>query len=65
MFQTLRRKIPQLIDRMMNTAGASGRFGPTSVEGLSNLLKRTWDPVAPSLPAFKPVCSIFLSRIPQ
>nr|XP_018913142.1 PREDICTED: KAT8 regulatory NSL complex subunit 3 [Bemisia tabaci] len=52
--QTLRRKIPQLIDRMMNTAGASGRFGPTSVEGLSNLLKRTWDPVAPSLPAFKP-----------
>lgn len=48
--QTLRQKIPQLIDKMIAVQpNINARGGSITWETLGSLLKRSWDPVAPSL----------------
>ncbi|KAF3424383.1 hypothetical protein E2986_02217 [Frieseomelitta varia] len=48
--QCLRLKIPQLIDKMIAVQpNISGKTGSITWETLGSLLKRTWDPIAPSL----------------
>lgn len=54
--QTLRIKIPQLIDKMIaGQPNLNAKTGVIPWENLSMLLKKTWDPVAPTLNASKPV----------
>lgn len=48
--QTLRLKIPQLIDKMIAIQpNISARMGSITWETLGSLLKRSWDPIAPVL----------------
>ncbi|CAL7938463.1 unnamed protein product [Xylocopa violacea] len=48
--QTLRLKIPQLIDKMIAVQpNINAKTGSITWETLGSLFKRTWDPVAPSL----------------
>ncbi|XP_017889717.1 KAT8 regulatory NSL complex subunit 3 [Ceratina calcarata] len=48
--QNLRLKIPQLIDKMIAVQpNINAKTGSITWETLGSLLKRTWDPVAPSL----------------
>ncbi|KMQ90286.1 kat8 regulatory nsl complex subunit 3-like isoform x1 protein, partial [Lasius niger] len=48
--QTLRQKIPQLIDKMIAVQpNINAKGGSITWETLGSLLKRSWDPVAPSL----------------
>ncbi|XP_061941748.1 KAT8 regulatory NSL complex subunit 3 isoform X2 [Apis cerana] len=48
--QTLRLKIPQLIDKMIAVQpNINAKTGSITWETLGSLLKRTWDPVTPSL----------------
>lgn len=54
--QTLRLKLPQLIDRMMSVQPSiNSKSGSITWETLGSLLKRSWDPLAPSLNSHKPV----------
>lgn len=55
--QTLRQKIPQLIDKMVAVQPNVNAKNPSSVawETLGPLLKKSWDPVGPILNANKPV----------
>ncbi|KAI4459456.1 testis development protein prtd [Holotrichia oblita] len=52
--QTLKSKLPTFIDKMMYGPVSNNRVGITSNESLYPLLKRAWDPVAPSLNQDKP-----------
>ncbi|XP_058800499.1 KAT8 regulatory NSL complex subunit 3 isoform X2 [Phymastichus coffea] len=54
--QTLRQKIPQLIDKMVAIQPNVNAKSPSSVtwETLGPLLKKSWDPVGPILNANKP-----------
>lgn len=53
--QTLRAKIPSLIDRMIAQSASAKRQGSTpSVDALNMLLKRPWDPVYNTLSQQKP-----------
>ncbi|XP_050448837.1 KAT8 regulatory NSL complex subunit 3 isoform X1 [Cataglyphis hispanica] len=53
--QTLRVKIPQLIDKMIAVQpNINARGGSITWETLGSLLKRSWDPVAPSLNGSRP-----------
>ncbi|XP_078053206.1 reduction in Cnn dots 1 [Augochlora pura] len=48
--QTLRLKIPQLIDKMIAVQpNINAKTGSITWETLGTLLKRSWDPIAPSL----------------
>ncbi|XP_076650445.1 reduction in Cnn dots 1 [Halictus rubicundus] len=48
--QTLRLKIPQLIDKMIAVQpNINAKTGSITWETLGSLLKRSWDPIAPSL----------------
>ncbi|XP_012153364.1 reduction in Cnn dots 1 isoform X2 [Megachile rotundata] len=48
--QTLRLKIPQLIDKMIAVQpNINAKTGSITWETLGSLLKRTWDPVTPNL----------------
>lgn len=61
--QTLRAKIPQLIDKIISAQpNLTGKNGSITWETLGTLLKRSWDPVSAILNANKPV-SIVLSNI--
>lgn len=52
--QTLRPKIPQLIDKMIAVQpNINSRTGPITWETLGSLLKRSWDPVSQSLSGSK------------
>jgi regulatory NSL complex subunit 3 len=59
--QTLRQKVPQLIDKMIaiqpniNSKGSSVTW-----ETLGPLLKKSWDPVGPVLNASRPVIIIYI-----
>lgn len=54
--QTLRVKIPQLIDRMMSVQpNINARAGPITWETLGSLLKRSWDPLATCFNSNRPV----------
>ncbi|XP_033207462.1 KAT8 regulatory NSL complex subunit 3 isoform X2 [Belonocnema kinseyi] len=53
--QTLRLKIPQLIDKMIAVqTNINGKGGPVTWETLGSLLKRSWDPVIQTLNSNKP-----------
>ncbi|GJQ72599.1 putative histone H4-K16 acetylation [Trypoxylus dichotomus] len=52
--QTLKSKLPTFVDKMMYGPVSNNRVGITSNESLYPLLKRPWDPVAPSLNQDKP-----------
>lgn len=47
--QTLRVKIPQLIDKIIALPPISNRIGPVTWETFGTVLKRSWDPIASSL----------------
>ncbi|KAL2718189.1 KAT8 regulatory NSL complex subunit 3 isoform X1 [Vespula squamosa] len=48
--QTLRLKIPQLVDKMITVQpNINAKNGSITWETLGSLLKRTWDPIAPTL----------------
>ncbi|XP_044735628.1 mucin-6 isoform X3 [Chrysoperla carnea] len=51
--QTLKSKIPTLVDKMMFGPNSSTKVGLTSNENLFPLLKRSWDPVAQTLTQHK------------
>ena len=51
--QTLKSKIPSLIERMIEKQAK--KLGDKSQEALALLLKRAWDPVSSVLAAHKPV----------
>lgn len=54
--QTLRLKIPQLIDKMIAVQpNISAKGGSITWETLGSLLKRSWDPVAQNLSGNRPV----------
>ena len=42
--QTMRKKIPQLVDKMVGGRMCDERLAPTSKEAVRMLLKRKWDP---------------------
>ncbi|XP_076308302.1 uncharacterized protein LOC143223773 isoform X2 [Tachypleus tridentatus] len=54
--QTLKSKVPSLMDRFMNHIQSSPvcQSGPTSSDALNLLLKRPWDPVLHMLNLYKP-----------
>nr|XP_012222923.1 PREDICTED: KAT8 regulatory NSL complex subunit 3 isoform X1 [Linepithema humile]XP_012222924.1 PREDICTED: KAT8 regulatory NSL complex subunit 3 isoform X1 [Linepithema humile] len=53
--QVLRLKIPQLIDKMIAVQpNINSKTGSITWETLGSLLKRSWDPIAPSLNGIKP-----------
>lgn len=57
--QTLRLKIPQLIDKMIAVQpNISAKDGSITWETLGSLLKRSWDPVAQNLSGNRPVSII-------
>lgn len=59
--QTLRLKIPQLIDKMIAVqTNINGKGGPVTWETLGSLLKRSWDPVIQTLNSNKPVSIVFI-----
>lgn len=62
--QTIRQKIPQLVDKMIAVPSSANSKG-TSItwETLAPLLRKTWDPVAPILNANKPVIMFCLFSI--
>lgn len=62
--QTIRQKIPQLVDKMIAVPPSANSKG-TSItwETLAPLLRKTWDPVAPILNANKPVIMFCLFSI--
>ncbi|XP_012278162.1 KAT8 regulatory NSL complex subunit 3 isoform X2 [Orussus abietinus] len=53
--QTLRLKIPQLVDKMIAVQpNINAKGGPITWETLGSLLKRSWDPIGPALSANRP-----------
>lgn len=59
--QTIRQKIPQLVDKMIAVVPTSNSKGTAVTwETLAPLLKKTWDPVTPVLNANKAVIIVFI-----
>ncbi|XP_021919608.1 KAT8 regulatory NSL complex subunit 3 isoform X3 [Zootermopsis nevadensis] len=52
--QSLKAKVPTLVDKMIAVSTLASKTGPASAENLNNLLKRPWDPAAGSLSQHKP-----------
>lgn len=52
--QTLKSKLPTLVEKMIASSSSSTRIGNTNAEALNLLLKRPWDPVASALAQYKP-----------
>lgn len=52
--QSLKAKVPVLVDKMIAVSTLASKTGPASAENLNNLLKRPWDPAAGSLSQHKP-----------
>ncbi|XP_050303523.1 KAT8 regulatory NSL complex subunit 3 isoform X2 [Anthonomus grandis grandis] len=52
--QTLRSKIPKIVDRILNNGGATVQKGPLTNENLLPLLKKPWDPMEEALQQDKP-----------
>lgn len=57
-FQSLKAKVPTLVDKMIAVSTLASKTGPASAENLNNLLKRPWDPAAGSLSQHKPVSTV-------
>jgi hypothetical protein len=55
LFQSLKAKVPALVDKMIAVSTLASKTGPASAENLNSLLKRPWDPAAGSLSQHKPV----------
>jgi hypothetical protein len=58
LFQSLKAKVPTLVDKMIAVSTLASKTGPASAENLNNLLKRPWDPAAGSLSQHKPVSTV-------
>lgn len=58
LFQSLKAKVPTLVDKMIAVSTLASKTGPASAENLNNLLKRPWDPAAGSLSQHKPVSTL-------
>jgi len=56
--QTLKAKIPALIDKMVAGRICHENYSSITKEGLRILLKRKWDPAATALAEQKLVCAI-------
>ncbi|XP_069702733.1 KAT8 regulatory NSL complex subunit 3 isoform X2 [Periplaneta americana] len=52
--QSLKAKVPALVEKMIAVSTLASKTGPASTDNLSNLLKRPWDPAAGSLSQHKP-----------
>ncbi|XP_023933273.1 KAT8 regulatory NSL complex subunit 3 [Lingula anatina] len=52
--QTLKSKIPSLIEKMIALSTTGGRANATTAEALNLLLKRPWDPVSSVMSQHKP-----------
>lgn len=63
LFQSLKAKVPTLVDKMIAVSTLASKTGPASAENLNNLLKRPWDPAAGSLSQHKPVSIVRYSNI--
>jgi hypothetical protein len=57
-FQSLKAKIPALVDKVIAVSTLASKTGPASAEKFNDLLKRPWDPAAGSQRQHKPVSTI-------
>ena len=54
--QTIKAKVPALIDRMTSVGPNSSKTSQTATEAMTGLLKRPWDPTLSSFSQQKLVC---------
>ena len=60
--QTIRAKVPSLVDRMTASGPNSSKTAPTVTESLAGLMKRPWDPVLGCFSQQKLVSFLFWGR---